>query len=316
MALKLQVPWRTAPLSVQYTGLDGVIDEIRDSNSPNVDPCGNDGVLVKDFFGMNNRVPDVSRYRICNSGCCVRHDNRYSMSNGRYIIPHCDISGQRLQDLLREQQIQEKQIGNIVLILESPHKDEYQPGNINCPIAPANGDTGHNIDRYLATVLSRIEMKEGQQLIVPSSHVVISNPIQFQTSLHAIHGKSLEGTWETLRNNVWWTLWNNSEGHIKQCFRERLVYTYNPSLIINACSGKFTPCEYRTCTHRQRRNLKDRKRNVTKFVREELPKVPLYETYHPARDNWTNCARNNWTNCDSTTCLQRIPPLTHNAGNP
>lgn len=309
MALKLQVPWRSEPLSVQYTGtgLDGVIRRIRESGSPNVVPCVNGDVLVKDFFEECNRVPDVSRYRIA-EGSCVRHNDRYSIRNDKYLIPHCDISRQLLQDLLREQQILEQQIGNIVLILESPHKDEYQPGNINCPIAPANGDTGHNIDRYLATVLSRIdEMNEGQQLIAPSSHVVISNPIQFQTSLHAIHGKSLEDTWETLRNNVWWTLWNNSEGHIKQCFRERLD-TYNPSLIINACSGNFTPCRYRTCTRSQRPNLKDRKRNVTKFVREALRNVPLYETYHPARDNWTNC--------DSTTCLHRIPPLPNNAGNP
>ena len=292
MGLKLQVPWRRAPLSVQYTGLDGVIDEIRASNSPNVRIEGDDleenDVLVENFFGMNNRVPDVSRYRICNAGCCIRHDNRYRICNDRYINPHCGISG---KDLKRQLQ---PEIRNIVLLLESPHKDEYQPGNINCPIAPANGNTGDNIDRWLSTVLSCIEE---QQLIVPGGHVIISNPIQFQTSLHAIHGQPLEDMWERLRNNVWWTLWN--EQRIRQCFRERLVDTYNPCLIINACTGNFTAV-------RQRRN-QDLRRNVTKFIREHLPIVPLYETKHPGRNNWTDFDNN---------CLQRIPQANQNAVDP
>ncbi len=295
MALKLQVPWRRAPLSVQYTGLDRVIDEIRASNSPNVRIEGDDleenDVLIENFFRMNNRVPDVSRYRICNAGCCIRHDNRYRICNDRYINPHCDISG---KDLKRQLQLQ-PEIRNIVLLLESPHKDEYQPGNINCPIAPANGNTGDNIDRWLGTVLSCIEE---QQLIVPGGHVIISNPIQFQTSLHAIHGQPLEDTWEKLRNNVWWTLWDKSGRRVKQRFLARLNRKYNPSLIINACTGKFTPCRYLTCTHLQYRSLKDRKRNVTKFIRAKLPFVPLYEAKHPGRNNWTDFDNN---------CLQRIP---------
>ena len=312
-ALKLEVTWPGGTprlLPVDYDDQD-VISVIRNSGSRYVRWTRND-VIVKNFFGENNKVSDVSRYGIV-EGSCVRHNDRYHICNNRYLIPHCDISRQQLQDLLQEQQLrrEQQQIGNIVLLLESPHKDEYQPGNINCPIAPANGDTGHKIDRFLGTVLSRIKEQEGQQLIVPGRHVIISNPIQFQTSLHAIHGKPLEGTWKKLGNKIWWTLWN--EQHIQQCFRERLVDTYNPRLIINACTGNFTP------TGRQRRN-QDLRRNVTKFIREHLPIVPLYEAKHPGRNNWTDCdwASCRWravTNCNSyrlqpnsgSICLQSIP---------
>lgn len=289
MVLMLDVPWNDENLPVRY---ERVTEEIRRYGGPNV-VLEDGNVLVTDFFGERNKVPDVSRYRIA-EGNSVRHNRRYSIGNNKYLIPHCDISRQLLQDLLREQQILEQQIGNIVLILESPHKDEYQPGNINCPIAPANGGTGHNIDQYLATVLSRID---DQQLIAPSCHVIISNPIQFQTSLHAIHQQSLKDYWETLRDNVWRTLWGNENGQIQNCFGERLD-AYNPSLIINACTDALT-------------------RHVTKFVREALPDVPLYyETYHPAHNNWAKCTRNNWTICNGTTCLKRILPRNHNASNP
>lgn len=72
MALKLQVPWRREPLPVQYRGHVRVIDAIRASNSLHVEPSAND-VIVKDFFGVNNRVPDVSRYHIGDDGQPVSH---------------------------------------------------------------------------------------------------------------------------------------------------------------------------------------------------------------------------------------------------
>lgn len=203
-----------------------------------VEQSGND-VIVKKYFRMNNKVIDASRYRIGKAGCCVRHDGRYCICNDRYIIPHCnhtgidishcDICEPVLEPLLRRQRIR-----SIVFLLESPHMDEYQRGNINCPIAPAMGKTGSNIAEYLGTVLSRIEP---QRFIVPGYLVIISNPIQFQTSLHAIHGMSPradKGKWGTLRDNVWRTLW--AEPHIQRCFKKRLE-GYCPKVIINACTG-------------------------------------------------------------------------------
>ena len=238
---------------------------IRNSNSPNVDPCHNGDVLVKDFFGVNNRVHDVSRYRIdCN----------------RQPVRHFDVPESRLQT----------QLPSIVLLVESPHIDEYQFGNINFPIAPANGATGKNIDRCLRRVLSCIE---NQQLIAPGCHVIISNPIQFQTSLKSIHSNGLDGEWKELKDNVWKALWNDGEGgegvpgYIKLCFRTRLN-TYRPSLIINGCTDLLTE-------------------HVSNFVIEELHNVHLYNVGHPSSWRRSDC---------SGICLTPIFPLAnHNNDN-
>ena len=254
MELKLQVPWRTEPLPVNYARTTDsyhiVIDKMIRSGSPHIRTEGDD-VLVENFFGVNNKVPDVSRYRI---------DSKWQ--------PICDLE-------VPESRLQlQTQPGSIVLLLESPSVDEYRCGNINWPIAPAKGKSGENIDRCLGKLLSGIQAGH----FVPGSHVIISNPIQFQTNLRAIHRQSTtqktgSSKWKTLRNNVWKTLWYEGEGgvpgYIQLCFRARLN-TYRPSLIVNACTGDL-------------QNL------VTNFVQTEWPKVPLYKAHHPADTSWKNC---------------------------
>ena len=279
MALKLKIPWGDEPLQVDHTGLDGVIREIRESGSPNVVQCDNGDVLVKDFFGECNRVPDVSRYHVEQEDCCVPHDGRYRICNDRYLIPHCNHTEQHISHCdiseLSQQELQER--GSIVLLLESPHKSEYENRNIARPKKPACGSTGKKIDRCLATVLLHIQEIEAG-LIEPSCHVVISNPIQFQTSLHAIHNNPIENVrkngehynWKTLRDNIWRTLWDG--GYIKQCFQARLR-CYNPKVIINACTA-------------------DQKDLVNDFVQELQTNgglsenVSLYKVAHPA--SWVN----------------------------
>ena len=233
------------------------VDDCWFEEGPHVESLGNDVLLVKDFFGANNRVPDVIRYRICAEGCYEHPDDgRYHICNNRYIIPCSDVPVSQLQP------------GNIVLLLESPHEDEFEyiNGGIGSPKKPACGSTGANIDKCLGNVLSRIE---DQGLILPGRHIIISNPIQFQTSLHAIHRKSLKGRWKTLRDNVWKTLWE--EPQIKQGFRQRLL-TYRPSLIINACTGAF-----------DQHDDNDPKGLVNNILNNEFS--PLYKTKHPAI-NW------------------------------
>ena len=232
-------------------------------------------------FGEGNKVPDVSRYHIGGEGHCAHHD-KYRICHDRYLIPHGNITQDvsafdipepclqaRLTGLRPTQEQQE--IGNIVLLLESPHKSEYENRNIARPKKPACGSTGKRIDRCLATVLLHIqEIEPG--LIEPGCDVVISNPIQFQTSLYAIHNQTLEGAWKTLRDRVWLTLWDDEEGHIQQCFRTRLG-CYNPKVIINACTA----------------DLKDL---VNDFVQELQTNgglsenVSLYKVAHPA--SWVN----------------------------
>lgn len=228
MALKLDITRLTVPLEVssdRFPSLDCIIREMRrNADSPHVSTPNDDDVIVGNFFEDGNRVPDVSRYCILEAG----HGDRCRIREGRYLVSHCDVFGQELQTQLEQQ----GEVRNVVLLLESPHRDEYQARNIDCPIAPANGKTGDNIDRCLGKVLGRID--EG--LIVPHCHVIISNPVQFQTSLHAIHGKSPrdKGGWGTLRDRVWKALW--CDNTIRQGFQTR-INSYRPSVIINCCTG-------------------------------------------------------------------------------
>lgn len=214
--------------------------------------------------------------------------SRYFIDDDGRPVHHCDIPEQQLPLFLQ-------QLGSIVLLLESTHTEEYEYGNIDCPIAPAKGSTGTNIHKFLGAVLS--DMREN--LIVPGSHVIISNPIQFQTSLYAIHGQSAQddSRWATLRNNVWRALWYGGEEgrickrgrrkYIQLCFRARLM-TYKPKLIINACTY-------------------DLKSHVTRLVRAELPEVTLYKAHHPSIK---------WSSCNNTGLELIYSPPDPNACNP
>lgn len=275
MELKLEVPWQTELLLVPRCEVTAAV--IGQRGSPHVQIDGGD-VIVRGFFGVDNKVPDVSRYRIGAVGPCAP-DEKYHISNDRYVIPHCalsedishcDIFGPALEQELQQQR---REVRNIVLLLESPHSEEYGE-SVMYPEAPARGRTGRNIDQYLGTVLSRIQ----GGFTEVDCHVIISNPIQFQTSLHAIHGQNLwDSKWTTLRNKVWRALWHKLS--IRQDFGERLN-GYNPSVIINACTG----------------SLKD---DVHTFVgtlfnenRQVAP--PCYKVSHPV--NWKGQA-------PSPTCI-------------
>lgn len=256
MSLKLKVPWNLDLLTVNYDTLNDVICELRNC-SPHVQrEDGN--VVVKDFFEQSNRVPDVIRY-------CVRagrgDDERYRICNNRHIV-RCADTAPRPRPYP----------GSIVLLLESPHVNEYEDthdisGGIGDPRVPAycGGKTDRGIDVCLGTVLLHTQVETG--LVVPGCPVIISNPIQFQTSLYAIHRNELDGgKWTRLRNEVWKTLWGVESGYIQQCFLARLA-GYDPRVIINACTSNLT--ERVTST-------------VQGWLNERGLGTPLFSAYHPS----------------------------------
>ncbi len=134
---------------------------------------------------------------------------------------------------------------NIVLLLESPHKDEYRSRNIYTkliPIAPAQGENklsaGGAIFNYLSEVLKFIN--EENHNIIPNGNfnLIISNPVQFQTSLVFIHGKPLDRAYQTLRDTIWKKIWDIQD--IQSDFIKR-INKYNPHLIINSCTKNLKP---------------------------------------------------------------------------
>lgn len=116
----------------------------------------------------------------------------------------------------------------IVIILESPHKDEYD--NAKCKIAPAPalGITGCNLDKGFVDILKDF-MEENKGIIKDGTYqVILMNAIQFQCSL------GLEPIVEKIKDEIFLSLW--ASDNIVENFKQRLE-KYRPDIIINCCTN-------------------------------------------------------------------------------
>ncbi len=101
----------------------------------------------------------------------------------------------------------------ILLILESPHKEEFlgEPG-------PAKGFTGEMIKQHLATVLGIPNIENHGLILV--------NAIQYQCSLGAYTS--------VYRDRIFRAVWSNGG---KENFQNRIVSIFQPGdLIVNCCT--------------------------------------------------------------------------------
>jgi hypothetical protein len=186
----------------------------------------NDVLALPDwYFSINSIVPDVFRYTVyidkTSNMKVSTHNETDFPASFFYDIKPINITK------------------SIVLILESPHIDEYglcldDKGNLKrlCPIAPAQGDTGTSIDSQLSHVLANIQRKltQKEKLGCGFYRFIIVNPVPYQTSLGSLYN----GLNKPIRNAIWKEMWNIVA--VKNDFFNR-IHSYNPSLIINACTG-------------------------------------------------------------------------------
>lgn len=159
------------------------------------------GLLV--IFSNNEKVNDETRGVLT-----------YSQNNWFFISVPQYIS-------LKSQ----KQIQRLVLLLESPHKDEYQN---NQPIRPANGVTGAKIEALIAS-----RAKNQWHLSTASDYeVVLVNAIQYQTSCYKLLGEN----WDyTNRNHVFKLLYNNFQ--LEDDLKQRLS-AIKPHFIVNCVTSQ------------------------------------------------------------------------------
>ena len=209
---------------------------------------------LRDLTNPDNPYVSISRNKVVisqmfNSDMKVADVYRYGIEKDR------DLIAQRIG---RDKAVWEEcHLPTIVLLLESPHGDEYDKSNK--PIAPAMGTTGRNLDNCLGWVLSQIRGR-----IFNGSRIIISNPVQFQTSLHMILGGKMNGE---VKVPVWNALWHRQ--YVKGCFVSRMA-NYNPYLVINACTGG--------------QDENGLKRIVTGFLKKKGICREIYEINHPV--NW------------------------------
>lgn len=214
--------------------------------------CTAESVLIKQsFFDNKQSVDNVCRYQL------IIENSNYHLE--KFIDREPIFSNSKFNDhyisILDE-------LPSIGIILESPHikefTDEFQP------ISPAQGETGKNIEAFL---LPLIKLINAQHYAFKKSRyrILILNPIPFQTSLYYFHKQPLRKNnknsgFETLRNDVWQTLWFNKTS-IKINFIVN-IKTNKIDLILNCCTA-----------------------NLFEYVNDSLVglKIPIINCYHPSR---------------------------------
>ena len=230
MPIQLQVPWRRELLTVAFRGEAEAIQEMRAHEQwTGVRVEGNcTCVTVSGFFDDTKRVPDDIRY-------CI---------NGIEAQSVCDV-------VVDDQGLQ----NGFVLVLESPHKCEYNREGKGQ--RSAMGTTGDNISKYLNCVLHQIA-KYCREDVEECQHVILANAIQYQASLHGTHGGRYEHS--DLKNSVLPVIW--SDRYIQCDFLNRLARC-QPRTILNACTEPLSPW-------------------ISALIRNHYPTTSLYEIGHPS----------------------------------
>lgn len=151
------------------------------------------------------------------AGALVEDEVRFEAVN-RQPIPCCRL---RRGHFIRPD--------GILLILESPHKDEYIRQSFT-PVGPLQKDD--KFKRHLRSVLDAVRTSMG--IAVPNGDIVFCNPVQYQASLAQLF-PSRASIKKMPRDSMWNALY--ARGSIQNDFIRR-VAQYRPRLVIEACSGK------------------------------------------------------------------------------
>ncbi len=209
MALCIEMEWPVRTLLKPKIG-PRVFGDLRNHMQPSryVSIAGGH-IRIRGMFKRRACVPEDVRYRVVRRNGCLRVER---------LPSECpDSDGLTL-----------------LIVLESPHCDEYRsgsrPGSMK-PIGPAQGGTGAAICRYLADILGK---STDMRTVPTGTRVVIANPVPFQASLHAVHGQKLAGSFARLRDAVWTSVWAVPQ---VRCEFHATVTRYNPEWIVNACTG-------------------------------------------------------------------------------
>ncbi len=160
-------------------------------------------VVLDSFFGEDKIVKDVCRYILEKKDC--KWQIKAHNEN------HPDFHSLNFND----QHLNYKDgIPCIILLLESPHKNEYTVNDFK-PIAPAQKSTGTKIKNWLNEII-----KINCQIFKLEKNkykVILLNPVPYQTSLHYLLTDQKNKLISTIRDDTWKTIW---EQEFKQNFNK------------------------------------------------------------------------------------------------
>ncbi|TSI02523.1 hypothetical protein [Lysinibacillus sp. BW-2-10] len=256
VALKNSIQLDGFPINTEISQV--VFEDLVKSNSKyiNIDHEKNCIILKRSFFKKNKQVVNVTRF--------------YAELQDDDVVMHSSLKNDLIENSAFDDEFIQSNYKNksIVIILESPHNEEYETNTEKLiPIAPAQGQTGRKIERHIQHLIQQLKLfhvleENGMY------RINIINAIPFQTSLHYIHEKPLNNYYRELRDKVWLKMWSELPT-IKQDFLKLMEGLKKDSIVINACPKSLKP-----------------------FINQELipfsQRYSLFESNHPSSTEvWT-----------------------------
>ncbi|MFI3190412.1 hypothetical protein BCS42_01810 [Crenothrix sp. D3] len=208
--------------------------------------------VPKDFF-YGKRMPDVYRYDlICNHQCgWILCEPNNTHCAGDWKTTTINDYPPVTNSLPYKKPIEnDDEAKNILIILESPHKEEYHYPDISdmnnsnfTALQPANGATGINFYKYFTSDILKYPHEKNAtgtlEILFDKDatyRICFVNPVPFQASLHYILSdkgqKTKIGINEYIRDSVWERLYEECKSDFI-----RRVDLYKPFIILNACTG-------------------------------------------------------------------------------
>ncbi|SOC15193.1 hypothetical protein SAMN05880501_10851 [Ureibacillus xyleni] len=243
VAQKPSIQLEGSPIKTEISRI--VYEDLVNSNSKYLNVDQQSLVLKRSFFKNNKQVRNVMRFNA-------------SFAGSEVTIELCHDEPIRAKEKNK----------SIVIILESPHIDEYDnnPEKL-IPIAPAQGQMGKKIERNIESLIQQLQLFDviEEQLLY---RIIIMNAVNFQTSLYHIHQKNLNNYYRELRDKVWVKMWSELP-QTKPDFLKQIASLKKNSILINACPKSLKP-----------------------FINQELlpfsERYALFESNHPSSTEvWT-----------------------------
>lgn len=158
---------------------------------------------------------------------------------------------------------EEEGMKNIVVILESPHTDEYKDSNF---IHPALGKTRKNLQKYFQNLVYIVIKRFKSQLGDGTYKIILMESIPYQCSL------GINPLNHKIRDKIFLELWKDEKIHK---FSER-IKSYNPVAIFNCCTKGDEEQELRTLVQDKINEYKKGKNDIE-----------LYKCSHPSLWNFS-----------------------------
>lgn len=163
-----------------------------------------------------------------------RSDNQIAIPSKQFAPNRCvkdTVAYRVLKKGSLERACGPKEPGCVVVGLESPHASEFKAsgdhfGDAIAPLQEAGSRAG--LDLRLPSLLE--EAAEFADVDLRGRQIVLSNSIQYQTSLQSLMGDEVNNLQRPVRNSVWHALWRAGG---REDFEARLD-KLKPSLILMA----------------------------------------------------------------------------------